>query len=177
MAALTALSLPIPWGEFEFPSPVEMSGIVLIDGEIGWSWDVDSPEFALGPCSVPSADKVPEGWGIDHIVLMVPALDDAIETFEAIGVQPRLKTVVRERRMAFYRAGTVIEVIESPVRSAALYGIALTTDESLEVLALRWRGLGHEVTDPKPAIQEGRRIMTVRGLGSGMAVMSPDRAR
>ena len=30
-------------------------------------------------------------------------------------------------------------------------------------------------TDPKPAIQPGRRILTVRSVEAGLAVMSPDR--
>jgi hypothetical protein len=72
--------------------------------------------------------------------------------------------------------GPLLEVIESPVRAPAVYGVALVTDEPLEVVALRWRSMGREVTDPKPAIQPGRRIMTVQSVEAGLAVMSPDRA-
>lgn len=177
MSRLAAVRLPVPWDQFGFPSPVELGGTVLLDGEVAWSWESDAPSFEIGGCPVDQAEAGPEGWSIDHVVLMVPNVEAAVETFAQIGMQPRLRTSINERAMAFYRAGTVIEVIESPVRSAALYGIALSSEEPLEVVALRWRALGHEVTDPKPAIQQGRRILTVRGLGSGFAVMSADRAR
>ena len=83
---------------------------------------------------------------------------------------------VRGRPAAFFRVGPILEVIESPVRRAALYGVVLTTEEPLESVVLRWRSMGRDVTDPKPAIQPGRRIFTVRATAAGLAVMSPDRA-
>ncbi|NNF65535.1 MAG: hypothetical protein HKN07_14935 [Acidimicrobiia bacterium] len=178
-----AVRLPIPWDDFGFPSPVDLGGTILLDGEVAWEWESDTepdaaaPAFEIDRCGPARAKDGPAGWSVDHVVLMVPSLDAAIETFASSHMRPRLRTSIDGRAMAFYRAHTVIEVIESPVRSAALYGIALTTDEPLEVVALRWRSLGHEVTDPKPAIQQGRRILTVRGLGSGLAIMSADRAR
>ncbi len=78
--------------------------------------------------------------------------------------------------MAFYRVGTILEVIESPVRNPSLYGIALVTAEPLETAALRLRALGNDVGDPHDAIQPGRRIMTVRGFEAGLALMSPEGA-
>lgn len=182
MARLVAVRLPIPWDEFGFPSPVDLAGTTLMDGEVAWAWEPDSeheltaPAFEIDLCTSIRAKAGPAGWSVDHVVLMVPSLEDAIQTFASVDLRPRLRTSINERPMAFYRANSVIEVIESPVRSAALYGIALTTDEPLEVVALRWRSLGHDVTDPKPAIQQGRRILTVRGLASGLAIMSADRA-
>ena len=182
MSRLAAVRLPIPWDEFGFPSPVDLGGTILMDGEVAWEWSTDSeqkapaPAFEIGMCTSPAALAGPEGWSVDHVVLMVPSIEDAVATFAASGLRPRLRTSINERPMAFYRANSVIEVVESPVRSAALYGIALSTEEPLEVVALRWRSLGHDVTDPKPAIQQGRRILTVRGLASGFAVMSADRA-
>jgi hypothetical protein len=80
------------------------------------------------------------------------------------------------RPAAFFRVGPILEVIESPVRQPAIYGVALTSEESLETVALRWRSLGRDVGDPHRAVQPGRRIMTVRATEVGFAVMSPDRA-
>jgi hypothetical protein len=80
------------------------------------------------------------------------------------------------RPAAFFRVGTLLELIESPARAPVIYGVALTTADSLEAVALRWRSLGHDVGDPKPAVQPGRRIMTVRAIEIGLAVMSSDRA-
>jgi hypothetical protein len=70
----------------------------------------------------------------------------------------------------------VLEVIESPVRAPSIFGVALATEEPLEVIVLRWRSSGFAVDDPRSAIQPGRRIVTVRGLDAGLAVMTPDRA-
>lgn len=83
---------------------------------------------------------------------------------------------VQDRPAAFFRAGPVIEVIESPVRQASIYGIAVTSEDSLESLALSWKSLGLSVGEVKDAIQPGRRIMIVHDLDAGFAVMTPDRA-
>ena len=106
--------------------------------------------------------------------MLVPDLDAAVERLSSLGVEPRLRLVIKDRPTAFFRVGPVLEVIESPVRAPALYGVALVTDEPLEVVALRWRSMGREVSDPKPALQPGRRILTVRDTEAGLAVMSPD---
>jgi hypothetical protein len=116
------------------------------------------------------------GFTIDHVVLLVPDLDVGIGTFDRIGLEPRLKMKVGGRPAAFFRAGPVIEVIESPVRQASIYGIAVTTDHSLESLALAWKAKGLALGIVKDAIQPGRRIMTVHDLDAGFAVMSEDRA-
>jgi hypothetical protein len=83
---------------------------------------------------------------------------------------------VKGRPRAFYRVGTILEVVESPVRAPALYGVALVTEESLQAVALRWRALGIEVGDIHAAIQPGRRIFSVGAVEAGLAVMSPDRS-
>jgi hypothetical protein len=114
------------------------------------------------------------GWDLDHVVLMVPDLEQAVAKLGDIGVSPRLRMQVRGRPAAFFRVGPLLEVIESPVRAPALYGVALVTEEPLEVVALRWRSRGRDVSDPRPAIQPGRRIISVRDTEAGLAVMSPD---
>ncbi len=110
------------------------------------------------------------------MVLLVPELDELRRLMSAIGCEPRLTLEVQGRPTAFYRVGTVLEAIESPVRTPALYGVALVTDESLEAVALRWRSMGIEVGDVRPAIQPGRRIFSVGAVEAGLAVMSPDRS-
>jgi len=83
---------------------------------------------------------------------------------------------VQGRPAAFFRCGPVIEVIESPVRQASIYGIAVTAEDSLESLALSWKARGLSIGSIKAAVQPGRRIMTVRDLDAGFAAMSPDQA-
>jgi hypothetical protein len=112
---------------------------------------------------------------VDHIVVLVPDLDEAIGRFSRAGLEPRLQMKVRDRPAVFFRAGLVIEVIESPVRQASLYGVALASEIPLETISLEWRSRGLDVGEIKPAIQPGRRIMTIRDLDAGLAVMSVDR--
>lgn len=175
--SLVAIRLPIRWESFGFPPIPRFEATTLVEGgEPGWAWSERAPEFGVPVVDADAGEHV-EGWAVDHVVLLVPDLDEAKATLEAVGHRPRLSMEVRGRPAAFFRAGPVLEVIESPVRAAAIYGVALTAEQPLEVLVLRWRSLGFDVSDPRPAIQPGRRILTVRGLEAGLAVMSPDRAR
>ena len=175
MPKLTHLRLPLPWDEFDLPNPLQTRTTVLSTGSIGWSWDGPVPAFEVEVLE-PAAGTEREGWDLDHVVLLVPDLDAAIGVLAGAELSPRLRMDVRGRPTAFFRVGPLLEVIESPVRAPAIYGAALVTDEPLEVVALRWRSMGRDVTDPRPAIQPGRRILTVRSTEAGLAVMSPDRA-
>ncbi|MBT8197538.1 MAG: hypothetical protein KJP12_01355 [Acidimicrobiia bacterium] len=174
MARLTTLSLPIAWESLGLPTTPVFGGVTLIDGPVGWGWEPEAPELPIAVVEPVTGTSV-EGWGVDHVVVLIDSVDETVETMADIGLTPRLKMEVRGRPAVFFRAGPVIEAITSPVRQSALYGVALVTDEPLETVALRWRSMGHDVGDPGPAIQPGRRILTVRGMEAGLAVMSPDR--
>lgn len=175
--SLVTLQLPIPWDSLGFPPVPALGSTTLLDGdEPAWGWSDGAPAFAIPHVDPGVAGEPVPGWGVDHVVLLVPDLDAAKAAMEEIGRPARLSMEVRGRPAAFFRVGPVLEVIESPVRAAAIYGVALVTEEPLEVLTLRWRSLGFDLSDPRPAIQPGRRIVTVRGLKAGLAVMSPDRA-
>ncbi len=136
----------------------------------------DLPPHSRWPAPSPTSGTIAPGWDLDHVVLLVGDLDEVVVALAEVGRAPRLRMEVMGRPTAFFRVGTLLEVIQSPVRSPALSGVALVTKEPLEVVALRWRATGLEVTDPRPAIQPGRRIFTVGALEAGLAVMSPDRA-
>ena len=172
---LTCVRLPLPWEDFDLPNPLQTRSTVLTTGEPAWAWS--GPETVLG---IPSAEtprgEAYEGWDLDHVVLLVPDLDEAVAALGDAGMSIRLRVDVRGRPTAFFRVGPLLEVIQSPVRSPALFGVALVTEEPLEIVALRWRSMGREVTDPRSAIQPGRRIFTVRATEAGLAVMSPDKA-
>ncbi len=174
MPAITALRLPVLWDEFELPNPLQTPSTVLTTGDPAWAWEPAPPGLGVPDCDVPRGEPAP-GWDVDHVVLLVPDIETATEVIGEAGASPRLRIEVKGRPTAFFRVGPLLEVIESPVRAPSLYGVALVTDTPLEVVALRWRALGREVTDPRPAIQPGRRILTVRSLDAGFAVMSPDR--
>jgi len=173
---IATLRLPLPLAELGFPEPLTAGGTTLVRGESpGWSWRGEAPEFDIPACE-PAAGTSVDGWSTDHVVLLVPDLDQSGDVLDAVGLRPRLHLDVGGRPTSFYRVGTVLEVIQSPVRAASIFGVALATEEPLEVVALRWRSRGFDLSDPRPAIQPGRRIFTVRGLETGFAVMSPDRA-
>ena len=175
MAVLSSVRLPLPWDEFDLPSPLQTRSTVLIEGPPAWGWTDGTPDLPVEGCVSEPGDPA-EGWDLDHVVLLVPDLEVAVAAMDAIGEKPRLRMPVNGRPAAFFRVGPVLEVIESPVRQAALYGLVLTAEEPLETIVLRWRSMGRDVTDPKPAIQPGRRIFTVRATEAGFAVMSPDKA-
>jgi hypothetical protein len=176
MSRLTSLQLPIDWSIFDWPDNPKLGDVALTTGDPKWAWEPSAPAFPIHTLETPDATEV-AGFAIDHIVLLVPDLDDAIDTFDRIGLVPRLKMQVSDRPAAFFRAGPVIEVIESPVRQASIFGIAVTAEQPLESLTLAWRSMGLAVGTVKNAIQPGRRIMTIHDLDAGFAVMSVDRAK
>lgn len=173
MTAITAIRLPVDWTALAWPTSPNLGGVTLSTGEPAWSWDPSAPAFTIATF-VPSDATLVEDFTVDHVVALVPDLDSAIATFDRVGLRPRLRMLVRNRPAAFFRAGVVIEVIESPVRGAALYGLALSTTRSLESVALEWKAMGVSVGDIRPAIQPNRRIFTVHGMDAGVAVMSSD---
>lgn len=172
---ITALQLPIEWERFGWPEHPTLGGITLGTGDPKWAWEPSAPVFEIHTFDPPHGSVV-EDFTIDHVVLLVPSLDRAIGTLDRVGLAPRLTMPVGGRPAAFFRIGPVLEVIESPVRQASLYGIAVTADEPIDSLAIAWRSRGLVIGDVKPAIQPGRRIFTVHDLDAGFAVMTPDRA-
>ncbi|MCZ7532005.1 MAG: hypothetical protein M5U23_01100 [Acidimicrobiia bacterium] len=174
MAHITGIELPIGWSEFGWPANPNLSGITLTTGDPKWTWDPTAPAFEIHTLPPHEGEPI-EGWSVDHVVVLVPSLEAAIATLGGAGLAPRLRMNVGDRPAAFFRAGPVLEVIESPVRGAVIYGIAVTTEEPLENLALAWRSRGLSIGPIKGAIQPGRRIFTVHDLDAGLAVMTPDR--
>ena len=172
--SIVGLQLPIDWTTFGWPEHPEIGGVGLATGDPKWAWTPAGPSFEIHTMQPPHAMAVEDFW-VDHVVMLVPSLENALATLGRIDLTPRLRMPVGGRPAAFFRVGPVLEVIESPVRQASIYGVAVTTSIPLETLRLTWASLGLSVGDIKPAIQPRRRIMTVRGLDAGFAVMSPDR--
>lgn len=175
MSTLTALQLPIDWTLFGWPETPGIGNVTLTTGDPKWAWTPATPAFEIHTMETPHAVDVP-GFVLDHVVLLVPDLGVAVARFDSIGLAPRLRMEVQGRPAAFFRGGPVIEVIESPVRQASIYGIAVTSEDSLESLALTWMAKGLSIGAIKDAVQPGRRIMTVHDLDAGFAAMSPDQA-
>jgi catechol 2,3-dioxygenase-like lactoylglutathione lyase family enzyme len=121
---------------------------------------------------------------IDHVVVVTPDIERTVAAVEReLGLRLRrtreTESYGAPRRQAFFRMGeAILEVVGSPERDARggparFYGLAMTvTDLDAAVLLL-----GDRVGQPKPAVQQGRMIATVRkeaGLGLPLALMSPE---
>ena len=171
MPTLVHLRLPLPWDEFALPNPLATRATVLSTGAIGWAWDDAAPGLGIDEV-VPVEGVGADGWDLDHVVLLVPSLDASVAALAAIGVDVRRRTELRGRQTAFFLVGTLLEVIESPsLDRPFLHGVALEVDD-LDAAGARLRTRGLEVTDPRPAVQKGRKISTIQGLEAGVVIMS-----
>lgn len=153
------------------------------------AWGLTGPEEVAGDIdglpthtATPPQAAAPEhplgiaGW--DHLVVMTSSLERTCAAIEAATGAPLKR--IREAgavRQGFHRMGElVIEVVEtaqvtSP--TASFWGFVWNVHD-LDAVCDR---LGPElVTPPKPAVQPGRRIATVRsaaGVGIPLALMTP----
>jgi hypothetical protein len=117
---------------------------------------------------------------IDHVVVLTPDLPRTIASLEALGLSLRATrdsdTYGRPMRQAFFRLGEVIlevvggQQVDPRGGPARFYGLALTLDSLDDAKEL----LGDRMGTPKPAVQPGRLITTIKGLRAPIAVMSPE---
>lgn len=121
---------------------------------------------------------------IDHVVLLSPDLVRTTRAFEEWGFEVlRVRDVERDQpiRQVFFRAGEVlVELVgprvtqeETAQGPTTFFGIAVTVAD-LDAAALL---LGDSLGARKDAVQEGRRIATLRtgrlGVSTAVALMSP----
>jgi hypothetical protein len=122
--------------------------------------------------------------GVDHVVVMTPSLERTCDALAAATAEPlkRVREAGGGVMQGFHRFGpVVVEVVQSPAYSgdgpALLWGFVLTVSD----LDAAVRTIGPElVSAPKPAVQPGRSIATVRsgaGLGVAVALMTPEPPR
>jgi hypothetical protein len=121
---------------------------------------------------------------IDHVVLLSPNLPRTTAALDGIGLTPRGEresdTYGAPMRQIFFRLGEVIlELVggtEPGDGDPGFFGLAITVDD----LDAAGELLGPHLGDAKDAVQEGRRIATVRHRDLGMSVatafMSPEPA-
>jgi hypothetical protein len=144
----------------------------------------DAASFA-GPVPAIHLNRI---TALDHVVAITPALDRTVAVLQAAGLDLRR---VREEptpagapRQAFFRLGEVIlEVVQAPddaiERSggpngpAFFWGLAFkVADHDATVAAIG----AERCSGPRPAVQPGRRIATLRrsaGLAMPVALMTP----
>ena len=139
--------------------------------------------------SEPRAPAEPHPNGVsalDHVVVFTPSLERTVAAIEAAGLDLRRlregDTHGRQMRQAFFRlAEVILEVVDapegSPLRdrpgaSARFWGLALLSEDLESTTA----HLGQLASEPRDAVQPGRRIATAREnarLGPAVAFMSP----
>ena len=167
---------------------------IRIDGNAGaapainqWALRGDAPADIDGLATVASTRDPPDApshpnriVGIDHLVVLTPDLDRTIDALAAAGIELRRIREGpagdgREVRQAFFRMAEVILEVVATGRGddapARFWGVTFLSDDLDATLAF----LGpDQVSEPRSAVQPGRRIATVRdsvGLGLPVAVM------
>jgi hypothetical protein len=150
---------------------------------IGWSLrgasvDGDIDGLATAPATEDPADPAEHPNGvrlIDHLVLATPNQARTVKALEAAGFDVRgtrdSSTYGSAMRQVFFRAGEVIlELIGDPAGDgdgpAGFYGLAFTVAD----LDATKQYLGDHLGTPKPAVQPGRRIATLRHKEFDMSV-------
>jgi hypothetical protein len=134
------------------------------------------------PAAHEAASAHPNGVTVlDHVVAITPALDRTVAVLQAAGLDLRR---VREEptpagapRQAFFRLGeAILEVVQAPddamARSGGADGPAFFWGLAFKVADLdaTVAAIGEEhCSGPRPAVQPGRRIATLR-RGAGLAV-------
>jgi len=172
------------------PAGVTVGGLRLAllgtgGGVGGWVLGGDS-----GPSEV---DGIPTRWGptpwdraepahpngaqsVDHVVVFTDDVDRTVEALQAVDGDLRRRAAPPQVpvAMAFVRlGGIIVEVAQAPDGGPTrIWGLVVTVSD-LDALAAR---LGDDLGEPRPAVQPGRRIATVRpsaGLETALAFMTP----
>lgn len=141
---------------------------------------VDVDGLATRAAADEPADPVPPhpngATGVDHVVVGSPDRDRTVTALrEHLGWQPRRQSehelYGRAMIQTFYVVGdAVLEVISRPDDRgdgpSVFWGLAFVVED----LDATVTSLGEHVTAPKPAVQPGRRIATLRGGPIGISV-------
>ena len=163
-AALIWPSEELPSGALEIAFDGVQSGVDL-DG-------IECADFISIPDGLESSNSL-----IDHVVLMTDNLDRTCEAVtEVTGCPLKRVREVGEIRQGFHRVGeggVILEVVERPdVSHTSLWGLVIATPSFDDLV----QSAGDLVSEPKDAVQPGRRISTVKaraGLGIPVALMTP----
>lgn len=157
------------------------------DGIVGWGFAaLDEPVTALDGIPTTAIDaQTMELWEhdngsttLDHVVVTTPDSARTVAALEAIGLPAkRTRDIGRGMQQVFFRAGEVILEMVGPVEPngsgpAGFYGLAVNVADIEATKA----ALGDRATDPKDAVQPGRRIATLKtrdlGIATAIAFMS-----
>jgi hypothetical protein len=202
---LTVADPPAAWSALGFTVKSEicvvggvrlrLAGTEAGKGLTGWALrevagkDLDGLTTSRSDQEPPAkAPSHPNGiTALDHVVAISPDLDRTVAVLEAAGLDLRRireePTPAGAPRQAFFRlGGAILEVVQEPAevseraggsdRPAFFWGLAFVAPDLDATVA----GLGESAGEPRPAVQPGRRIATLRrsaGLSIPVALMTP----
>lgn len=146
-------------------------------GIVNWAWSDltgDGPIDGLSTTSTAPGSLRPTAHPngctiVDHVVVVTPDLERTVPAFEARDLEVRRVRHTDQYgpafRQVFFRGGeTIIEIIgpdtprEGDDRDAHFYGLAFTVED----LGATASFLGERLGSIKDAVQDGRRIATLR---------------
>lgn len=167
-----------PGGEGSGVLSATVNGVASLDG---LALD-PAPDAAIVPDAPSAGVTHPNGVvAIDHVVVMTPAPDRTTAAFVEEGLEPRrvraFDTADGRRRQTFFWMGDVICEVVGPDDGhgngpASWWGLALTVHDLDQTVAM----LGDKVSEPRTAVQPGRRVATIRrsaGLTVPILLISP----
>ena len=185
---------PQRWADVGFD--VEAGRVVIGNLTIALGQPVDRPGWWFDPAldgsvhGIASVDalKVQQtaaehsngAVAVDHVVVTSPNVATTTVEFEERGFSLRKTRQVGSNEQRFFWAGdTIIELVGPAVATdpgpAEIWGIALVSDDLDESK----RQLGDRLSDPRDAVQPGRRIAAIRtkeyDISITIALMSPHR--
>jgi hypothetical protein len=133
--------------------------------------------------AAPKPEHPNTATALDHVVVITPDFDRTTAALEAAGIPlRRVRQVGHEDDVSSFRQGfrrlgpAIMEVVEAKGGDpgpARFWGLVVIVDD-LDALKDR---LGERLTNPKPAVQRGRRIATLdrsAGLTPHVAFMTPE---
>ena len=135
---------------------------------------IAKPQPSAPPAARPSPNTV--AW-LEHMVVMVPQLDEAIVAFERVGLPcKRVREAGRGMRQAFFKLQeSVFELVGPSGTEPRCWGLAFMCGDAAAAVAVARRN-GLQATEPKPAVQGGRIARIVEPL-DGVAVAFMDQRR
>ena len=139
-----------------------------------------APGAGADPATAPRAGGHANGvTHIDHVVVITPDLERTTAALAAVGLEPRrTREAGGGRLQRFFRLGEVVLEVVGPAEPAgaapaSFWGLAFTVAD-IDAAA---RVLTGRIGEPRRAVQQGRRIATLRTgpeVSVPVALMSPD---
>jgi hypothetical protein len=155
----------VPTGDVDgLPTAYDVAGVEAADAGAA-ATGADATAAGRATAGDTDAARHPNGvTHIDHVVVMTPDLDRTTAALATVGLESRrTREAGSGRAQRFFRLGEVILEVVGPAEPAGdapatFWGLAFTVAD-IDASA---RHLAGRIGEPKRAVQQGRRIATVR---------------